>query len=93
MHFRRSFCGKRYETRIFNFFGFCNEEVVTFIDSIAGQVKCQLKLILQGEMQQAVPSAGCVSSNNNNNLNNNNNEDQVKYFLCSRNNVIILYMQ
>ncbi|XP_025270892.1 gephyrin isoform X1 [Camponotus floridanus] len=65
--FQRSFCGKRYKTRIFNFFGFCNEEVVTFINSTARQLKCQLRLIPQEEILQIVPSASCISSNNNNN--------------------------
>lgn len=87
MHFLRSVLGMRNKTLIFNLFGFYKEEVIECIDVIITHV--ERKITMTAMYTQSQQQASLASSNNNNN----NNEDPVRYFLCLRNNIIILYMQ
>jgi len=71
----------RNETLIINLFDRSYKEAMTCIDEIVTAMEHKIKLIHEGKIKQDITSSS------------NNNTDQVTYFLCFKNNVIILYVQ
>lgn len=85
MHFLRGVSGIRNDTLIFNLFGFYKEEAVKCFNVMITEI--EQKLIKEKKKRAAISSNNASSSNNND-----NNTDWVTYFLCFRNNEIIVYV-